>query len=79
MSFSQQAFTFGCASSSPWPSGGNDNDGLCEECAKLDLEQSFARAFALYDGARRGTILGPAGTQAKDGMKTIMESKKNVQ
>src|SRR5437762_13261259 len=38
----------------PWPSSENENDGLCDECTKLDLEQSFARAFALYEGARRG-------------------------
>jgi hypothetical protein len=50
----RQAFTFRCASSPPWPSGKNENDGLCDECTKLDLEQSFARAFALYEGARRG-------------------------
>ena len=53
MSFTQQGFTFRCAFSPSWPSGGNDNDGLCDECAKFDLEQSFARAFALYEGARR--------------------------
>ena len=27
---------------------------MCDECAKLDLEDSFARAFSLYEGARRG-------------------------
>ena len=54
MSFTQQAFTFCYASSPSWSSGENENDGLCDECAKLDLEQSFARAFALYEGARRG-------------------------
>ncbi|KAN0094178.1 HET domain containing protein [Hyaloscypha variabilis] len=35
-------------------SGGIDRDGLCDECLELDLEQSFANAFALYEGARRG-------------------------
>ena len=53
MSLTQQGFTFRCASSPSWPSGGHENDRLCDECAKIDLEQSFARAFALYEGARR--------------------------
>jgi hypothetical protein len=30
MSFTQQVFTFRCASSPPWPSGKNENDGLCD-------------------------------------------------
>lgn len=46
MSLPQQQFTF----SSAW----SPNGGLCNECVKFDLEQSFARAFALYEGARRG-------------------------
>ncbi|KAM0797691.1 heterokaryon incompatibility protein-domain-containing protein [Usnea florida] len=54
MSFTRSAFTFRSSSSLRWPSGGIENDGLCDECVKLDLEQSFARAFALYEGARRG-------------------------
>ena len=54
MSFPQQAFTFRSASSPSWPAGRNENDGLCNECVKLDLEESFANAFALYEGARRG-------------------------
>ncbi|MCJ1231587.1 hypothetical protein MMC12_008265 [Toensbergia leucococca] len=29
-------------------------DGLCDECSRLNLERSFADAFALYEGARRG-------------------------
>ncbi|KAI4178778.1 MAG: hypothetical protein L6R41_008211, partial [Letrouitia leprolyta] len=54
MSFPQQAFTFHPSSSTPWPKGRKGNDGFCNECAKLDLEESFANAFALYEGARRG-------------------------
>lgn len=54
MSFTQSAFTFRSSSSLLWPSDENENDGLCDECVKLDMEQSFARAFALYEGARRG-------------------------
>ncbi|RYP07027.1 hypothetical protein DL764_002786 [Monosporascus ibericus] len=53
------AFTFRF----PPPSGpgrasgkAKEDDRLCEDCAKLDLEQSLASAFALYEGARRGTI-----------------------
>ncbi|RYP42121.1 hypothetical protein DL767_000486 [Monosporascus sp. MG133] len=38
---------------------------LCEDCAKLDLEQSLASAFALYEGARRGTISRPLGTYGR--------------
>ncbi|KAE9381913.1 HET-domain-containing protein [Stipitochalara longipes BDJ] len=34
--------------------GRADKDGLCDECLKLDLEESFVNAFALYEGARRG-------------------------
>lgn len=54
MPFTQSVFTFRSSSSPLWPSDGNENDGLCDECVKLDLEQSFAQAFALYEGARRG-------------------------
>ncbi|RYP13467.1 hypothetical protein DL765_006880 [Monosporascus sp. GIB2] len=38
------------------PPGGKakEDDPLCEDCAKLDLEKSLASAFALYEGARRG-------------------------
>ena len=54
MSFPQQSFTFRSASSPSWPAGRNENDGLCDECTKLNLEESFANAFALYEGARRG-------------------------
>lgn len=54
MSIPQQAFTFRSASSPAWPAGRNENDGLCDECAKLNLEESFSNAFALYEGARRG-------------------------
>ena len=51
---SAHAFTFRCALPATGPSRGG-HDVLCDECAKLDLEQSFASAFALYEGARRGT------------------------
>jgi Heterokaryon incompatibility protein (HET) len=34
----------------------NEYDRLCNKCAKLNLEESFVNAFALYEGARRGTI-----------------------
>ena len=54
MSFSLQAFTFHSAFSPSWSADRIENDGLCDECAKLNLEESFANAFALYEGARRG-------------------------
>jgi hypothetical protein len=54
MAFSQQAFTFRSTPLSPSPSGSIDRDGLCHECFKLDMEESFANVFALYEGARRG-------------------------
>ena len=54
MSFSLQAFTFRSAFSPSWSADKIENDGLCDECAKLNLEESFANAFALYEGARRG-------------------------
>ena len=53
MSFTQQPFTFRAGPSTPWPSDGIYDGELCDECAKLDLELSFARAYALYEGARR--------------------------
>ncbi|KAI0376121.1 heterokaryon incompatibility protein-domain-containing protein [Hypomontagnella monticulosa] len=31
----------------------DESEILCDECAKLDLERSFARAHDLYEGARR--------------------------
>jgi hypothetical protein len=60
MPFSGQAFTFTFRCAPPGPSRRkDDDDALCDECAKLDLEQSFASAFDLYDGARRGTNTRP--------------------
>lgn len=54
MSFPSQAFTFQSTSLPSWPGGNNNIEELCNECEKLDLEESFANAFALYEGARRG-------------------------
>lgn len=54
MALPQQAFTFRSPSSFSWLKRSNENDGLCDECVKLNLEESFANAFALYEGARRG-------------------------
>ena len=54
MFFPLQAFTFRSTSSPSWSADRIENDGLCDECAKLNLEESFANAFALYEGARRG-------------------------
>ena len=51
---SAHAFTFRCSLPATDPCRGG-SDVLCHECAKLDIEQSFASAFALYEGARRGT------------------------
>jgi hypothetical protein len=48
MSFKRQEYSF------PWLEDIDEIDELCDECAKLDIEQSFAHAFALYEGARRG-------------------------
>ncbi|KAF1831034.1 HET-domain-containing protein [Decorospora gaudefroyi] len=52
----------------PWerPSNEPGSDSLCIECARLDLDQSFANAFRLYEGARRGDIQRPLGTYRKD-------------
>lgn len=57
MPIPQQAFTFLSTFSPSWPAGKDENDGLCDECAKLNLEESFANAFALYEGARRGRYI----------------------
>ncbi|RYP60223.1 hypothetical protein DL769_008212 [Monosporascus sp. CRB-8-3] len=63
-SFSGSAFTFRFPppSAPERPSGkAEEDDCLCEDCAKLDLEQSLASAFALYEGARRGANSRPLG------------------
>ena len=42
------------------------NDGLCNECAKLDLEGCFTRAYDLYEGARRGRNTRPLAVFRSD-------------
>ncbi|KAF1935265.1 HET-domain-containing protein [Clathrospora elynae] len=59
------SFTFRCPP--PWdaPSDQAGSNTLCAECARLDLEQAFANAFELYEGARRGAIHRPLETCRK--------------
>ncbi|MCJ1456806.1 hypothetical protein MMC28_007171 [Mycoblastus sanguinarius] len=66
MSIPQQAFTFSSTFSPSWPAGKDENDGLCDECAKLNLEESFANAFALYEGARRGRYIRKTAVYRSD-------------
>ncbi|GAP92092.1 putative HET domain-containing protein [Rosellinia necatrix] len=42
------------SASAPAPAPAPPPAELCPECAALDLETAFARAHALYEGARRG-------------------------
>lgn len=45
--------------------GQGSSNTLCPECAQLDLEQSFVRAFDLYESSRRGKINRPFDTCRK--------------
>ncbi|KAH7399683.1 hypothetical protein BKA66DRAFT_406996 [Pyrenochaeta sp. MPI-SDFR-AT-0127] len=45
--------------------GQGSSDTLCYECAQLDLEQSFSKAFDLYEETRRGRINRPFDTCRK--------------
>ncbi|KAF1840365.1 HET-domain-containing protein [Cucurbitaria berberidis CBS 394.84] len=49
-------FTFRCAPPGKESEDQGASNTLCYNCAQLDLEQSFANAFELYEGARRGMI-----------------------
>ncbi|RYP62554.1 hypothetical protein DL771_009684 [Monosporascus sp. 5C6A] len=67
--FSGSAFTFRFPPpSAPERASGKDreDESLCEDCAKLDLGQSLASAFALYEGARRGTVSRPLWAYRRD-------------
>ncbi|KAF2752158.1 HET-domain-containing protein [Sporormia fimetaria CBS 119925] len=59
-------FTFRCPPPANLTNQLSNPDDLCDECAKLDLDQSFTAAFDLYEGTRRGKYNRPFTSCRKD-------------